>query len=148
MALTPKQLEYARHRASGLGQARAAVEAGYAVGSAKVSASKLEHRPDIQEAIAAAREAGKAAGASHGEDYDAEGYLAAVVAGKAVPDPQRIAAAKALLPYLRAKTRAPVKSRPPKELAASAELTNATDLNTRFRNRVVAIAAARGHKGT
>jgi hypothetical protein len=46
----------------------------------------------------------------------AEEYLAAVIAGKEPPDPLRIAAAKALLPYENAPTRAKASQRAPKDM--------------------------------
>lgn len=145
MPLTPKQLEYARHRAAGLGQARAAVEAGYAAGSAKVTASKLEHRPDIRAAIDAARQVAKGDTANDAEPEfaGAEDYLLAVIQGKAPPDPVRVGAARALLPYLNARKRAPLKSRTSKQLSSATESAAATDLNERFKSRVVELADAR-----
>lgn len=148
--MTPRQTAYVAHRAAGLGQEQAALAAGYAESSAKVIASRMEKLPAIRAAIDAAR---KAAKAGHADDAPpefegAEDYLLAVVKGLVPPDPVRVGAARALLPYVKARQRAPVKSRPPKELATSAELTAASDLNARFKNRVVELATARKQKGS
>lgn len=125
--MTPKQIEYARHRAAGIGQAQAAIKAGYAKSSAKVIASRMEKLPAIREAIKAARAEAKGEPAidADPEFVDAESYLLAVVQGLAPPDPVRVGAARALLPYLNARTRAPVKSATPKQMQAHA--TNAED---------------------
>lgn len=143
MALTPKQLEFARHRAAGFGQRRAAVEAGYAPGSAKVTASKLEHRPDIRAAIDAAR---KAAKAGHADDAPpefegAEDYLLAVVQGKAPPDPVRVGAARALLPYMAPRKRATARSATPKQMQASAAHSEDRDARAAWAAKSAAVRA-------
>ena len=147
--MTPKQTLYARHRAAGLGQAQAALKAGYAKQSAKVIASRMERMPAIQEAIDAAR---REANGDHADDAppefaDAESYLLAVVKGQVPPDTVRVGAARAQLPYLNARKRAPLKSKTPRQLNSATENAAASDLNERFRSRVVEIAAAR-KKGT
>ncbi len=48
--------------------------------------------------------------APEGHFETAEGYLRAVVSGEIAPDAVRVAAAKALIQYERAKQRAPIKS--------------------------------------
>lgn len=112
--MTPKQRAYVEHRAAGLGQERAALEAGYAKASAKVSASRMERDPEIRRAIDAAR-----GGAGELRRYQgAEDYLLAVVRGKETPDPVRVGAARALLPYLTPRKRAPKKSATPREMQA------------------------------
>lgn len=52
----------------------------------------------------------------------AEDYLEAVVTGEAPPDRDRIAAAKAMLPYQIAKRRLPVKADAPRQMELSREL--------------------------
>lgn len=60
---------------------------------------------------------------SSGKRYEsAEAYLHAVVIGDEPPDRNRIAAAKAMLPYQVAKRRAPLASEAPKQMALSEEL--------------------------
>ena len=116
MKLTDKQTAYVQHRAAGLGQERAAIEAGYAKSSAKISASRMERSPDIKAAIDAARQSTQA------ETYaSAEDYLQAVVQGRAVPDPVRVGAARCLIQYERGRERGPVKSASPTELARRGE---------------------------
>ena len=107
--MTPKQTQYIRHRAAGLGQERAAIEAGYAKSSAKVIASRMQKLPAIRAAIAEARKAKQASTAAAPEFADAERYLRAVVQGLTPPDPVRVGAARALLPFERARQRAPLK---------------------------------------
>ena len=53
-----------------------------------------------------------------GEPFDAETYLAAIVAGRERPDQLRIAAAKTLIAYQRRRQRAPLTALPPRQLAA------------------------------
>lgn len=75
---------------------------------------------------------------------DAEAYLAAVVEGREPPDALRIAAAKAVMPYQKRRQRVPLAAaRTPKAQAAADGMQAATDLNARFKNRVVELAAAR-----
>lgn len=113
--MTPKQTAYAQHRAAGLGQARAAIAAGYAPGSAKVVASRNERMPAIRKAIKTARAAvPKTATAPKFED--AESYLDAVVKGTVLPDPLRIQAARTLIAYQRRRQRAPMPSATPAKL--------------------------------
>ncbi|MDA1372369.1 MAG: hypothetical protein O2971_16605 [Proteobacteria bacterium] len=57
----------------------------------------------------------------------AEAYLDSVVAGIEPPDPARIAAAKAILPYQRGKERAPVKSASPRQLELKVNSKNDGD---------------------
>ena len=144
--MTPKQSEYARHRAAGLGQAQSAIKAGYAKPSAKVIASRMERMPEIQAAIAAARQSATPSSSEPIEFDSPEVYLLAVVQGRAAPDPVRVGAAKALLPFVAPKRRAPPASRTPRQMASSAELAAATDLNERFKNRVVELTAVRKGK--
>lgn len=57
-----------------------------------------------------------------GKKYStAEAYLAAVVSGDEPPDRDRIAAAKAMMPYQTAKVRAPVKTPAPKTMQKNQE---------------------------
>lgn len=147
--MTPKQVAYIKHRAAGLGQERAAIAAGYAESSAKVIASRMEKMPEIRAAVDEARREAKDSQVDDApaEFADAESYLLAVVQGKAPPDPVRVGAARALLPYLKARQRAPLRARTAKQLTASAETGAASDLNERFKSRVVEIATARKQKG-
>jgi hypothetical protein len=119
--MTPRQREYVRHRAAGLGQERAALEAGYAASSAKVSASRMERDPKIRAAIAQARQIG--GGNTPAEFEDAESYLLAVVRGETPPDPVRVGAARAILPYQRAPQRARMRGATPRELDRQESLT-------------------------
>lgn len=140
--MTPKQLEYARHRAAGLGQTRAAVAAGYAKGSAKVIASRMEKLPEIRTAIDGARRAAKGSSpdAPEPEFTGAEDYLLSVVQGKAPPDPVRVGAARALLPFEKRRQRAPLPAvRTPRQQAHADDLSATGDLNERFRARVAAL---------
>ena len=110
--MTPKQAEYVRHRASGLGQKQAAIAAGYSPRSAKVSASRMERNPAIRQAIVEARQAGTPA-----LYEDAESFLAAVVQGATPADPVRVGAARTLIQYQRRRERSPLKGPTPRELA-------------------------------
>ena len=114
--MTPKQRRYAELRAAGLGQATSAKQAGYALSSAKVIASRMEKLPEIREAIDAGRRKGKPAADGEPEFASAELYLRAVVQGTTAPDPVRVGAARALLPFETAKTRAPLQSPTPRTL--------------------------------
>lgn len=112
--MTPRQTEYVKHRAAGLGQAQAAKAAGYAPVSAKVIASRMEKLPAIRAAIDEARDAKPDTGPLEFED--AQSYLRAVVKGTTPADPVRVGAARALLPFERARQRAPVKGPTPQQL--------------------------------
>jgi hypothetical protein len=104
------------------------------MGSAKVVASRLEHRADIQVAIAEARRepsepepqtarALPAAGGAmtpYGQAYSAESYLQAVVAGTERPDPVRVGAAKALIAYQQPRSRRPL----PPERSPTQQMAN------------------------
>lgn len=105
MTFTDRQLRYIGGRAAGMGGAQAAREAGYASGSAKVAAAKLERRADIQAAIAEAR----GNEPERGTEYrTAQAYLEAVVAGIERPDPIRVSAARALIAYQAPRQRRPL----------------------------------------
>jgi len=141
--MTPKQAEYIRHRAAGLGQAQAAIKAGYAKSSAKVIASRMAKIPAIREAIDAARQAAKG---SQSEDaplefLGPEDYLLAVIQGKAPPDPVRCGAARALLPYLAPRKRAPTKSATPKQMQASAAHAEDHDARAAWAAKAAAVRA-------
>jgi hypothetical protein len=112
--MTPKQAEYIKYRAQGLGQAQSALKACYATSSAKVTASKLERLPAIRAAITEAK-----AGQPAVEFDSAQDYLSAVVRGATPPDPVRVGAARALLPFERARQRAPMKGKTPTQLDRS-----------------------------
>jgi hypothetical protein len=106
--MTQKQLEYIKNRASGMGQEQAALKAGYAASSAKVSASRMERMPAIARAINKARKVQMPDSPDALIVFDnPEEYLLAVVQGKVTPDPARVSAARALLPYSAAKQRTP-----------------------------------------
>jgi hypothetical protein len=117
-----------QHRAAGLGQERAALEAGYARASAKVSASRMERDPSIARAIREAREAARDAAPALREYQGAEDYLIAVVRGKETPDPVRVGAARALLPYLEPRRRATKKSASPRQMQHNAALATESAL--------------------
>jgi hypothetical protein len=131
MALTEKQREYVRHRAAGLPQTAAARAAGYTVKGAKVIASRLERDPKIRAAIEMSRRRHTrmpAAARTPREYSNPESYLRAVVAGETRADPIRVAAAKALLPFLEPRRRAPKRSVTPKEMDAANALAVEQDL--------------------
>ena len=126
--MTPRQVSYIQHRAAGRGQASAAIAAGYAKSSAKVIASRMEKLPAIRDAInEALNEAQTVLGAPQ-EFHGAEDYLLAVVQGTVPPDPVRVGAARALLPYLKARQRAPLKGETPKQLDAHNKLAGEQEL--------------------
>lgn len=141
--MTPRQSEYAKHRAAGLGQERAALAAGYAESSAAVVASRMEKNPEIRAAIAEARQTSKGvpSDAPEPEFADAESYLLAVVKGQVPPDPVRVGAARALLPYIKGRQRAPVKSASPKQMQASAGLAEDQDLLDAWAQKAAAVRA-------
>lgn len=141
--MTPKQAEYAKHRAAGQGQAQAAIAAGYAGSSAKVIASRMEKLPAIRDAITEARQAAKnsAPPDASPEFADAESYLLAVVQGTAPPDPVRVGAARALLPYLNPRRRAPVKSATPAQMNASSALAGEGELLDAWAVKAAAVRA-------
>ncbi|PIV89413.1 MAG: hypothetical protein COW48_00645 [Hydrogenophilales bacterium CG17_big_fil_post_rev_8_21_14_2_50_63_12] len=123
--MTPRQLDYIQHRAAGMQPTKAAIAAGYAEASAAVTASRMEHRQDVREAIEAARgAAAPATAAPPAEFQDAEGYLQAVVLGTTPADPVRVSAARTLIQYQTARQRAPVASPPPRQLAQSEEIAD------------------------
>jgi hypothetical protein len=148
MALTDRQRRYAEGRSRGLGQERAAIEAGYAEASAKVSASRMERDPAVRAAIESARTAGGTEERPQQRYEDAEAYLLAVVRGDVPPDPVRVSAARAILPYQRRRERAPLKGDTPKRMAErtqhdaqAQELEAWAETEKRVRARV-------GRKGT
>lgn len=141
--MTPKQCKYIECRVSGLGQAQAAVKAGYAESSAKVIASRMEKLPDIRAAI---DEGLKAKYPPQGETPDAEfesaeAYLQAVVRGLAVPDPVRVGAARALLPFERARQRAPIKAATPQQMDARDKLVGEKELLDQWAEKAAQVRA-------
>ncbi len=115
--MTPKQAKYVQHRAAGLGQAQAARAAGYASASAKGIACRMEKLPAIQDAINEARRNRNPGHDADAEEFDsAQSYLSAVVRGTTPPDPVRVGAARALLPFERARQRAPIQSKTPAQM--------------------------------
>ncbi len=138
--MTPKQTAYVQHRAAGLRQARAAIAAGYAVGSAKVAASRLERLPAIRTAITAARAAVQKPAAAP-EFADAETYLEAIVKGTVPPDPLRISAARTLIQYQRGKQRAPLKSATPGQLNQRAAINSEQDFLDAWARKAAAVRA-------
>ena len=142
--MTPKQIEYVRNRASGLGQERAAIEAGYAKSSAKVIASRMEKLPAIRAAIKKARKEETVAdtGEYPMEKFtSAQAYLQAVVEGRTPPDPVRVGAARALLPYTQPRERAPLQSATPRRLAARAEAAGESAAKAEWKEKSAAIRA-------
>ncbi len=141
--MTPKQTEYVRHRAIGLGQARSAIKAGYAESSAKVIASRMEKLPAIRAAIDEARDAtkGRQSDATEPKFADAEAYLTAVVQGLAPADPMRISAARTLIAYQRAKQRVPVKSATPTQLNKRETGDEERDLLEKWAEKAAAVRA-------
>lgn len=136
--MTPKQTAYVQHRAAGLGQARAAIAAGYAAGSAKVVASRMERMPAISDAIAAARAAVQETAP---EFLDAETYLEGVVKGTTPPDPLRIQAARTLIQYQRKKERAPMASATPTQLNNRAAADAEQDLLNAWAKKAATVRA-------
>lgn len=107
--LTDKQQAFVVAKAAGVGNRDAAIAAGYAQGSADVSANKLLRKPDIRAAI-------KAATKGHGvtmpadkptmprKQYaDSKEFLVDVMNHAALPIAMRADAAKQLLPYQHAR---------------------------------------------
>lgn len=140
--MTPKQIEYVKHRAAGLGQARAAVAAGYAASSAKVIASRMERMPEIAASITEAREAARVDQKSAPPEFaNAEDYLVAVVQGTSPPDPLRISAARTLIAYQKGRQRVPVKSATPTQLQASAALADEGELLDQWAEKAAAVRA-------
>jgi hypothetical protein len=165
--VTPRQLEYIQHRAAGIQPTAAARAAGYAAKSAKVSACRMEADPAIAAAIEAARQGQQADEpcndtplqiAQHqieqhqqgqqqdgaGPAYDAEGYLQAVVAGAVPPDPVRVSAARTLIAYEKARQRAPVKSPPPRQLAAQDKVATERELLDAWAEKAAEVRARMG----
>ncbi|MGC2047029.1 MAG: terminase small subunit [Gallionella sp.] len=126
--MTPKQRSYIEYRIIGLGQAQAAIKAGYASASAKTIASRMEKLPEIRAAIDAGLAARYGQTDEPPEFEDAQSYLAAVVKGLTPPDPVRVGAARALLPFERARQRAPVKSATPRQMDRQNRLAAEQDL--------------------
>lgn len=135
---TLKQTAYVQHRAAGLRQERAAIAAGYAPGSAKVIASKMERMPAISEAIAAAR---AAAQETAPEFLDAETYLEGVVKGTTPPDPLRISAARTLIQYQRKKERAPMTGQTPTQLNNRAAADSERDFLNAWAKKAATVRA-------
>jgi len=163
--MTPRQLEYIRHRAAGIQPTAAARAAGYASASAKVSACRMEADPAIVEAIEAARQGQQAPQQSdvahqqieqhqieqhqqpaEAPAFDAQGYLAAVVAGTVPPDPVRVSAARTLIAYEKARQRAPVKSPPPKQLAEHDKQAEERAMLDAWAEKAAAVRARLGRK--
>ncbi len=141
--MTPRQTAYIKHRVAGLGQAQAAIKAGYAKSSAKISACRMEKLPAIRAAIDAAR---KAAKGDHADDAPpefegAEDYLLAVVKGLVPPDPVRVGAARALLPYMAPRKRATARSATPKQMQASAAHSEDRDARAAWAAKSAAVRA-------
>jgi hypothetical protein len=132
MTLTAKQKRYVRHRAAGLGQGRAAIESGYSPKGAKVTASRMERDPKIAGAIREARQAGRAEPGGPREYLHPEDYLAAVVSGAEPPDPVRVGAARALLPYCEERVRPTKSAASPKALRARGARAVEQDLLDRW----------------
>lgn len=140
--MSPKQQAYVRHRSAGLGQERAALAAGYAQSSAKVIASRMERNPEIRAAIDAAR---PPAGAAP-EYADAEAYLLAVVMGTAAPDPVRVGAARAILPYQRARQRVPLKAATASQMRKTNERNTEQSLLDDWATKAAAVRERLGRK--
>ena len=141
--LTAMQVAYVKNRATGMAAGEAARAAGYMAASAKVSASRMERNPRIRDAIAAARAeaAGSKADSEPPVFQDAESYLRAVVTGTVAPDPVRVGAARALLPFEKARQRAPIKSATPKQLARQDERNEEQALLDAWAERAAAVRA-------
>lgn len=147
--MTPRQFDYIQRRAAGIQPTRAAIAAGYAEASAAVTASRMEARQDVREAIEAAREAAPAATTTPPAEFrDAESYLEAVVLGTTPPDPVRVAAARALIQYQTAKKRAPVASPPPKQLAQRADLSDESAARQAWAEKAAEVRARHNRKST
>lgn len=78
--------------------------------------------------------------------YDtAEAYLAAVAQGIESPDPARISAAKALLPYQNSRTRAPLAAASkPKALQAAKRADDQSSAQEQWRQKAAEIRARHG----
>jgi hypothetical protein len=77
---------------------------------------------------------------------DAEQYLVAIVEGREPPDQLRIAAAKTLIAYQRARQRAPVPTPPPQQLAKRAAHGAEAERNAEWEKRATEIRARHGRK--
>lgn len=81
-----------------------------------------------------------ASGATYASAVD---YLAAVVAGDELPDPARVAAAKALLPFQSPRQRAPLRSKPPRQLQDSEKIAAEAAARDEWTQKAAAIRARR-----
>jgi hypothetical protein len=72
---------------------------------------------------------------------DAESYLLAVVQGRTSPDAVRVAAAKTLIAYQKARQRAPVKSKTPSQLHQHALSSVQKSANEAFEKKANQIRA-------
>ncbi len=79
---------------------------------------------------------------------DAESYLAAVVEGRAEPDPARITAAKVLIAYQRKKERAPLPAPRRTELKRKEVLAAEDAVAKEFERRAAAIRSKHKRKTT
>lgn len=79
-------------------------------------------------------------------DYDAEGYLEAVVAGREAADPDRIAAARTLIGYQRARARARIPSPPAKAMAERQAAAGQRDADAEWESKKAAIIAKHAAK--
>ena len=77
---------------------------------------------------------------------DAIAYLAAVVSGAEQPDAVRVAAAKALLPFQSPRTRAPIKSPPPRQLQSQADMSKQRDAQEDWNRKALEIRTRMGRK--
>ena len=144
--MTPKQRSYVANRAAGLGKQKAAREAGYAVKSAAVSASCLERDPKIKRAIEDARKSRHKGAGGAAKPATPEDYLLAVVRGTEPPDPVRVGAARALLPFLKAPERVPVKSETPREMQRTTERDAERRLLDEWAEKAAAIRSKMGRR--
>lgn len=136
--MTPKQLEYVRHRVAGHRPTQAARMAGYTT-SPKTQASRLEKNPGVRAAIA--EEAPPAPPPARSTPYQsAEDYLAAVVRGDEIADPVRVTAARALIQYQQPRTRRPLPpARSPTQSAADADAATERELEEAWQRKVADI---------
>lgn len=73
-------------------------------------------------------------------------YLSAVVSGDEAPDPVRVAAAKALLPFQSARQRVPLRSSPPRQLQEKEKIAAEAAAREEWCQRANEIRARHGRK--
>jgi len=99
----------------------------------------MERDPAINDAINAARKSRQEAAGGTAESFDPEGYLLAVVRGTEPADAVRVGAARALLPFLKARERAPVKGATPQQTQRTTQRDGEGQLLSEWETRAAGI---------